>query len=80
MLAWRTLAVDALPVQGSIAKVGLSLCESYVVELRSRVYDVSICQRTNSMWLHFSLLLSENVAKALLLFLDLRVPDQADLF
>ena len=74
---WRTLAVNALPVQGSIAKVVLRLRESYVVELHSRVFDISIHHRFNLIGL-CSLSLSENVSTALLSFFDSRLQDQAD--
>ena len=57
------LAVNALPVRRSIAKVVWRLSELYVVELGSRLYDVNIHHRTNLIGLH-SLSLSENVATA----------------
>ena len=43
----KTLAVDALPVWGSIAKVVMRLRELYVVELRCRIYEVNVHHRTN---------------------------------
>ena len=42
----ETLAIDTLPVRGSIAKVVRRLSESNVVELRCRIYDINICHGT----------------------------------
>ena len=39
-----TLAVDALPVLGSIAKVVMRLSELYAVELCTRICGINICQ------------------------------------
>ena len=64
LISWpETLAVDALPVLGFLAKVVRRLHESYVVGLCSRIFDVNICNRTNLIRLR-SLWLSENVETA----------------
>ena len=72
----KTLAIATLPVQGFVAEVVLRLCELYVVELGSRIYDViSNCHRTNLIW-PCSLSLNENVAIALLCFLIFEVASE----
>ena len=53
--AWMTLAVNALPLRGSVAEVVLRLCESCVVELHSRIFDIGDHHRTNLIGLTFPL-------------------------
>ena len=59
-----TLAVDALPVQGSIAKVVRGLRELYVVDLQRSINDFNIHHWTNLIGLRSLLSLCKNVATA----------------